>query len=47
MELGMRQFRWHEQLDGIIWNSVELGVRQFQWQQPFIKGPRNLCCHQK
>ena len=35
MELGMRQFRWHEHFHGIRWNSIEFGVRQFRWHGKF------------
>ena len=41
MELGVRQFRWHQQFYGIPWNSIELGVRQFRWHQQFHGIPRN------
>ena len=33
MELGVRQFRWHQQFHGNPWNSMELGVPQFRWHQ--------------
>ena len=36
MELGVRQFRLHEQFHGIPWNSTELGVRQFRWHWTFL-----------
>ena len=35
MELGVHQFRWHEQFHGIPWNSTQLGVRQFRWHEQF------------
>ena len=41
MELGVRQFRWHEQFHGIPWNSMELGVRQFRWHEQFHGIPWN------
>ena len=44
MELGVRQFRWHEQFHGIPWISMELGVRQFRWHEQFHGIPRNLWC---
>ena len=44
MELGVRQFRWHEKFHGIPWNSMELGVRQFRWHEKFHGIPWNLEC---
>ena len=44
MELGVRQFRWHEQFHGIPWNSIELRVRQFRWHEQFHGIPWNLQC---
>ena len=41
MELGVRQFRWHEQFHGIPWNSMELEVRQFRWYEKFHGIPWN------
>ena len=52
MELGVRQFRWHEQFHGIPWNfgcanfadtssSMELRVRQFRWHEQFHRIPWN------
>ena len=41
MELGVRQFRWHEQFHGIPWNSMELEVRQFHWHVQFHRIPWN------
>ena len=55
MELGGRQFRWHEQFHGtrsapismtwaVPWNSMELGVRQFRWNEQFYGITWNLGC---
>ena len=44
MELGVRQFRWHEQFHGIPWNSMELEVRQFRWHEKFHGIPWNFVC---
>ena len=44
MELGVRQFRWHEQFHGIPWNSMELEVRQFRWHEQFHGILRNFWC---
>ena len=41
MELGVRQFRWHEQFHGIPWNSMELGMRQFRRHEQFHGIPWN------
>ena len=41
MELGVRQFRWHEKFHGIPWNSMELRMRQFRWQEKFHGIPWN------
>ena len=41
MELGVRQFRLHEQFHGIPWNSMELEVRQFRWHEQFHRIPWN------
>ena len=42
MELGVRQFRWHEQFHGIPWNSMELWVHQFRWHEQFHGIPWNF-----
>ena len=39
MEFGVRQFRWHEQFNGIPWNLI--GVRQFRWHEQFHGIPWN------
>ena len=44
MELGVRQFRWHEQFHGIPWNSMELRVHQFHWHEQFHGIPWNWVC---
>ena len=44
MELGVRQFRWHEQFHGIPWNSMELQVRQFRWHEQIHGILWNLEC---
>ena len=41
MELGVRQFRWHEQFIRIPWNSMELDVCQFRWHEQFHGIPCN------
>ena len=41
MELGVRQFRWHEQFLRNSWNSLELRVRQFRWHEQFYGIPWN------
>ena len=41
MELGVRQFRLHEQFHGIPWNSMEFKVRQFRWHEQFHGIPWN------
>ena len=41
IELGVRQFRWHEQFHGIPWNSMELEVHQFRWHAKFHGIPWN------
>ena len=42
MELGVHQFRWHEQFHEIPRNSMKLGVRQFRWHEQFHGIPWNL-----
>ena len=44
IELGVRQFRWHEQFHGIPWNSVELQVRQFHWHEQLYGIPYIYIC---
>ena len=44
MELGVRQFRWHEQFHGISWNSMDVGVCQFRWHEQFHGIPWNFKC---
>ena len=41
MELGMCQFRWHEQFYGIPWNSMEFRMRPFRWHEQFHGIPWN------
>ena len=44
MELGVRQFHWHEQFHGIPWNSMELKCANFAWREQFHRIPWNLEC---
>ena len=44
MELGVRQFRWREQLHGIPWDSIELGMCHFRWHKQFHGIPWNIEC---
>ena len=43
MELGVRQFRWHEQFHGIPWNNP-VGVRQYYRHEQFHGIPWNFKC---
>ena len=42
MELGVRQFRWHQQFHGILCNSMELRLGQFRWHERFLGAPISL-----
>ena len=41
MDIGVRQFQWHEKFHGIPWNSMELRVCQFPWHEQFHGVPWN------
>ena len=41
MELGVRQFRGHEQFNGIPRNSMKQGVHQLSLHQQFHGSPRS------
>ena len=47
MELGVCQFRRHEQFHAITWNSMELRLHQFRWHDQFHGIPWNLFRHPK